>query len=51
MDKVKCQQCRKEIIGGAKIESFDINEPTTIHVFCSEECREKWISTQEKKKK
>jgi len=51
MAKVKCQQCRKEIIGGAKIQEFDPVEPTTMHVFCSDTCREKWVSNQEKKKK
>ncbi|MFX0028789.1 MAG: hypothetical protein ACFFAA_13565 [Promethearchaeota archaeon] len=48
---MKCQICRKEIYGGAKIQYFDIKEPTTIHVFCSENCKEKWISTIDKKKK
>jgi len=51
MDKVKCQECKKEIAGGAKIEEFDPIEPTTIHVFCSESCRDKWISAQKKKEK
>lgn len=50
MAKVKCQQCGKEIIGGAKVQYFDINEPTTIHVFCSEKCKNKWISSVEIKK-
>ncbi|MFX0082185.1 MAG: hypothetical protein ACFE94_10580 [Candidatus Hodarchaeota archaeon] len=45
---IKCQQCKKEIVGGAKIQHFDIKEPTTIHVFCSEDCKKKWISSQEK---
>ena len=48
---IKCQKCKKDIIGGAKIQYFDIKEPTTIHVFCSEDCKEKWISSQKKKKK
>jgi len=47
---IKCQKCKKDIIGGAKIQYFDIKEPTTIHVFCSEDCKEKWISSQKKKK-
>lgn len=51
MAKVKCQECKKEIVGGAIIEEFNPIEPTTIHVFCSESCRVKWISAQEKKKK
>ncbi len=51
MAKVKCQQCGKEIIGGAKVQHFDFEEPTTIHVFCSEDCKSNWISTEEKKKK
>ncbi|MFX1278132.1 MAG: hypothetical protein ACFFA3_01865 [Promethearchaeota archaeon] len=51
MSVIKCQLCRKEIIGGAKIQYFDIKEPTTIHVFCSEKCKDKWISTQEINKK
>jgi len=46
MAKIKCQECGKIIEGGAKIESFDIKEPTTIHVFCSEECKEKWTSKE-----
>ena len=51
MAKVKCQECKKEIAGGTKIEEFDPIEPTTIHVFCSESCRDKWMSAQEKKEK
>ena len=51
MTKVKCEQCKSEITGGAKIEEFDPIEPTTIHVFCSEDCKKKWISSQKKKKK
>jgi hypothetical protein len=51
MSIIRCQQCKKDIIGGAKIQHFDIKEPTTIHVFCSEACKKKWISTKEKKKK
>ncbi|MFW9881455.1 MAG: hypothetical protein ACFFG0_50975 [Candidatus Thorarchaeota archaeon] len=50
MTIIKCQHCNKDIIGGAKIQHFDKMEPTTIHVFCSEECKKKWISSQEKKK-
>ena len=50
MSIIKCQLCGKEIVGGAKIQYFDIKEPTTIHVFCSEKCKGKWISTQKKKK-
>jgi hypothetical protein len=48
---VKCQKCGKEIIGGAKIQEFDPVEPTTMHVFCSEPCKDKWVSKLEKKKK
>jgi hypothetical protein len=33
---------------GAKIQYFDIKEPTTIHVFCSEKSKGKWISNQKK---
>ena len=51
MAKIKCQKCKKKIIGGAKIQYFDIKEPPTIHVFCSENCKEKWITSTEKKKK
>ncbi len=51
MAKVKCQQCKKEIIGRAKLQEFDPIEPKTMHVFCSAFYREKWISAQEKKKK
>ena len=50
MAKVKCQECKKEITGGAKIQYFDPEEPTTIHVFCSEECKNKWVKSLEKKK-
>ncbi len=45
---MKCQQCKKDITGGAKIQHFDFNEPTTIHVFCSESCKEKWLKENEK---
>ncbi|MFX1480458.1 MAG: hypothetical protein ACFFCI_20370 [Promethearchaeota archaeon] len=48
---IKCQLCRIEIFGGSKIQYFDIKEPTTIHVFCSEKCKDKWISTQGKNNK
>ncbi|MFW9987762.1 MAG: hypothetical protein ACFFC3_03830 [Candidatus Odinarchaeota archaeon] len=48
MAKIKCHLCKKEIVGGASIEEFDPNEPTTIYVFCSESCRDKWISKQNK---
>ena len=48
MAKVKCQLCGKEIIGGAKIQEFDPIKPKTIHVFCSEKCRNKWIKNREK---
>ncbi|MFX1375851.1 MAG: hypothetical protein ACFFA0_08575 [Promethearchaeota archaeon] len=50
MSILTCQQCKKEIIGGAKIQHFDVKEHTTIHVFCSEKCKKKWISSQEKEK-
>ncbi|MFX1454535.1 MAG: hypothetical protein ACFFDB_04100 [Promethearchaeota archaeon] len=49
MAKVKCQQCEKEIIGGAKIQEFDLIEPTTMHVFCSEECRDQWLASVSEK--
>jgi len=49
MAKVRCQECKKGIIRGVKIQEFDPIEPTTMHVFCSESCREKWISGLEKK--
>jgi len=45
MAKVKCQECKKEIVGGAKFEEFDPIEPTSIHVFCSETCRKKWLAS------
>jgi endogenous inhibitor of DNA gyrase (YacG/DUF329 family) len=48
MAKVKCQLCGKDIIGGAKIQHFDIDEPTTIHVFCSEICKNKWSNKNNK---
>ena len=48
MAKMKCQVCGQEIIGGAKVQHFDIDEPTTIHVFCSEKCKSKWVTTREK---
>lgn len=51
MALVKCQECKKEIIGGVKIQEFDPIEPTTMHVFCSESCRKKWRSSQKKKNK
>ncbi len=53
MAKVECQQCKKEIKGGVsqKFQNFDKDEPTTIHVFCSESCSANWASSQEKKKK
>ena len=44
MAKVRCNVCKKEIIGGAKIQEFDPEEPTTMHVFCSESCRDKWLA-------
>lgn len=50
MAKVKCQECKKVIKGGVKIQEFDPIEPTTMHIFCSEPCREKWVSIQEMKK-
>ncbi|MFW9878448.1 MAG: hypothetical protein ACFFG0_35650 [Candidatus Thorarchaeota archaeon] len=50
MSIIKCQQSKKESISGAKIQYFDKKEPTTIHVFRSEKCKEKWTSYQEKKK-
>jgi len=49
MAKMKCQICKIEIIGGAKIQEFDQHEPTTKHVFCSEKCREQWLSGLKKK--
>ncbi|MFX0008251.1 MAG: hypothetical protein ACFFA7_12520 [Promethearchaeota archaeon] len=48
MAKVKCQLCGKEIIGGAKVLHFDLDESTTIHVFCSEICKNKWINKNNK---
>ena len=51
MAKVKCQDCKKEIIGGARIQEFDPIEPTSMHVFCSEKCRDKWLASIEKKDK
>ncbi|MHA2391220.1 MAG: hypothetical protein ACXAEX_04565 [Promethearchaeota archaeon] len=51
MGNINGQECRKEIIGGAKIQEFDPIEPTTINVFCSEICRDKWISATKKKEK
>ena len=48
MAKVRCQQCGKEITGGAKIQHFDLDEPTTIHVFCTEKCKTKWINKKDK---
>ncbi len=48
MAKVKCQQCKKEITGGAKIQEFDLIEPTTMHVFCSEKCKNEWINKKDK---
>ncbi|KKN51956.1 hypothetical protein LCGC14_0617370 [marine sediment metagenome] len=44
MAKVKCQECKKEIVGGAKIQEFDPVEPTSMHIFCSKTCRDKWAS-------
>jgi hypothetical protein len=48
MAKVKCQQYGQEIVGGANVQHFDVEEPTTIHVFCSEKCKSKWITSKEK---
>ena len=45
MAKVKCQECGKEIVGGAKIQEFDPIEPTSMHIFCSEKCKEKWLAS------
>ena len=45
---MKCQLCDKEITGGAKIQYFDPEEPTTIHVYCSDGCKNKWISQKKK---
>ncbi|MFX1379654.1 MAG: hypothetical protein ACFFA4_11250 [Promethearchaeota archaeon] len=39
MTRVKFQQCRREIIEGTKVQHFDLQEPTTIHIFCSEKCK------------
>ncbi len=44
MAKVRCQECKIEIIRTVKIQQFDPIEPTTMHGFCSESCRDKWIS-------
>ena len=49
MAKVKCQECKNEIVGGAKIQEFDPIEPTSMHVFCSEKCRDKWLSSRKQK--
>ncbi|MHA1986031.1 MAG: hypothetical protein ACW98D_05260 [Promethearchaeota archaeon] len=49
MAKVKCQHCSEEIIGGAKIQEFDMNEPTTMHVFCSVKCKDKWVASKSEK--
>ena len=45
---MKCETCKKEIIGGVKIQQLDPDEPTTKHVFCSEACKEKWLKEQKK---
>jgi hypothetical protein len=45
---MKCEGCKKNITGGAKIQEFDPLEPTTMHVFCSEECKKKWLKTHNK---
>ena len=43
---MKCQECKKEITGGARIQHFDVSEPTTIQVFCSEKCKQNWLKKQ-----
>jgi len=43
---MKCEVCKKEIEGGAKIQEFDQKEPTTMHVFCSEACKDKWLNSK-----
>lgn len=48
MAKVKCHQCKEIIKGGAKIQAFHPEEPTTIEVFCSEACKTKWLATLKK---
>ncbi len=49
MAKVECHQCKEEISGGAKVQHFDIAEPTTIQVFCSEKCKDDWLVTVSEK--
>lgn len=47
---MKCQQCGKEIIGRAIVQHFDVQEPTTIHVFCSEKCKKSgWLRKRRRK--
>ena len=45
---MKCELCEKEIVGGAKVQAFDPVEPTTMHVFCTKKCEDKWISQKKK---
>ncbi|MGV9172813.1 MAG: hypothetical protein ACOC44_08400 [Promethearchaeia archaeon] len=39
---MKCENCRKEIEGD-NVQYNDPKDFTTVHVFCSEECKEEWI--------
>jgi len=47
---MKCHHCNKKVKGSAKIEAFKTEEPTTIYLFCSETCKEKWTTAHKQKK-
>ena len=46
---MKCEICRKEVSGINAIQTFDEDEYTTVHVFCSTECENKWKSKKKKR--
>ncbi len=44
---MKCEECEKEIGKDEAVQHFDKYEPTTIHLFCTAQCQNKWISKHE----
>ncbi len=48
MAKIRCQECKNEIIRSVKIQEFDPIEPTAMHGFYFESCKDKWFSNGEK---
>ncbi|MHA1254727.1 MAG: hypothetical protein ACTSPS_03915 [Promethearchaeota archaeon] len=43
---MRCENCKKDVLRKDMIQLFDPDEPTTIHTFCSDKCKDKWSDSK-----